>query len=304
MDRANKGLHYTNMSSIPSYALYGESIAPADTWMHWETITSRSSLHGFRIAPHRHEQLTQLLFVANGTAEVTFDDQVTPVSGPTLLIIPPVIVHGFRFSDDVLGHVLTLVSRDLMELLADAPQIAALCQRPSILDLTGLDGSGAAVADAFIDLIAEGDRLEPGQRLALKARAALLMVQIHRTALLAERQTDVKGTRAETLARSFQALVDDRYGKSRTIGDYATALGISSTHLNRVCNHVFGTSALNVIERRIVLEAQRYLQFSVLSIKEIAFLLGYQDAAYFSRFFRRRVGTSPQDYRNGASVTG
>lgn len=304
MDRANKGLHYTNMSSVPSYALYGESVAPVDTWVHWETITSRSRLHGFRIAPHRHEQLTQLLFVASGTAEVIFDDSVNHVCGPTLLIVPPVIVHAFRFSDDIAGHVLTLVSRDLMELLADAPQIAALFQKPSILDLSGLNGYGPAVASAFVDLIAEGDRIEPGQRLALKGRAALLLAQIHRAALLAERQADVKMTRAELLARSFQALVDHRYGETRAIGDYATALGISPTHLNRVCNHVFGTSALNVIERRIVLEAQRYLQFSVLSIKEIAFLLGYQDAAYFSRFFRRQIGVSPQDYRNSASVTG
>lgn len=291
------------MSSIPSYALYGEVTAPENTWMHWETITSRSRLYGFHIAPHRHEQLSQMLYVASGQAQVALDDMTRDVEGPALIMIPPLVVHGFTFSNDINGHVLTFFARDLFGLVADSPQVMALLRQPALIDLSGKDERKKTVARMVHELVSEGGRTEPGQMLALRARVILLMVAIHRAAVLGERETDVKSNRSEKLARSFQAEIDRRYSKSRSIGDYADALGISSTHLNRVCNQIFGTSALGVIERRIVLEARRYLQFSVLSIKEIAFVLGYDDPAYFSRFFRRQTGMTPQDYRDQSSVT-
>ena len=56
-------------------------------------------------------------------------------------------------------------------------------------------------------------------------------------------------------------------------------------------------SALKVIESRVLLEAKRYLTFSSLSVKEIAALLGYADAGYFNRMFRREIGTAPGKFR-------
>ena len=62
MDGERKVLHYRNMASIPVYALYGEDSGQfANDWLHWETIQSRSRLYGYEIAPHRHEQLFQVL---------------------------------------------------------------------------------------------------------------------------------------------------------------------------------------------------------------------------------------------------
>ena len=90
-------------------------------------------------------------------------------------------------------------------------------------------------------------------------------------------------------ARAFKTLVDQRYRQTRRIETYASALGISATHLNRVSRQVLGASALAVIERRLALEARRMLLFSSLSIKEIGAELGYDDPAYFSRFLTRQL---------------
>ncbi len=55
------------MSTIPTYALYGEQgYDSSPDWLHWETVLSRSRLHGFRIAPHRHEQFFQILHLTGG----------------------------------------------------------------------------------------------------------------------------------------------------------------------------------------------------------------------------------------------
>ena len=67
MDRRDIVLHYPNMPKpIPTFALYGETDSRHD-WLHWETIRSRSRLHNYRIAAHRHEQFFQVLYLTRGS---------------------------------------------------------------------------------------------------------------------------------------------------------------------------------------------------------------------------------------------
>ncbi|WP_246473051.1 helix-turn-helix domain-containing protein [Pelagibacterium limicola] len=301
MDRDDKVLDYFNMSSIPTYALYGEQQTSAEHWLHWETITSRSRLYGFRIAAHRHEELYQLLYVSRGRASVMLDGETFELSPPAVIVVPPLAVHGFSFSPDIEGLVLTFFARDVRNVMAEIGPETVSLMRPGVL--RPVEG---VVDPLHLDrlvtlLIAEADHAAPGQNAALKARLTLLLVALLRIDLAALRNAREETDVSARHARAFVALVDQHYRDTRKIGFYASRLGITPTHLNRVCRQIFGSSALSVIERRIVLEARRYLQFSVLSIKEIGILLGYPDPAYFSRFFAQRVGQSPQAIRNAIS---
>lgn len=297
MDRTGKALDYPNMRTIPTYALYGEdSAAGGESWLHWETITSRSRLYGFHIAPHRHEQLFQLLYLCGGKAEVMVDGEVRTLRPPALIVVPPPTVHSYTFTTDVDGFVLTLFARDVQALLAESPDIAASLARPAILT----DFEPTEIDTAVRRLVTEADRAAPGQMAALKARLMLLAVAIHRAGLAATGQGSGHGSRAEHLARSFQSLIDAHFRDTRSVAFYAEKLGITPTHLNRISRQVFSATALNLIERRILLEARRYLQFSTLSVKEIGIILGYDDPAYFSRFFSQRTGTTPMVFRTGA----
>ena len=103
--------------------------------------------------------------------------------------------------------------------------------------------------------------------------------------------------RARFHATAFRWLVDQRFRETRRVGDYAGRLGISQTHLNRVCRQELGISALTVIERRIALEARRQLLFSTLTIKQIGAGLGYDDPAYFTRVLKRVLGATPASFR-------
>ena len=291
-------LDYQNMNQIPTYGLFGETDSAAQSWLHWETITARSKLYGFSISAHRHDQLFQLLFLAKDKAEVMIDGETQTVSPPALIILPPLTVHGFIFSPDVEGIVLTLYERDVRELLSDMPEVAARIMQPQILYPPNEPGVGGALDNAVRRIVEEADGSEPGQVMALRARVMLLLVAAYRYSIAAETQSDARKDRAARHGSTFQRLVDSQYRDTRRIEDYATALGITPTHLNRVCRQIFGVSALTVIERRVLLEARRYLQFSSLSIKEIGILLGYPDPAYFSRFFSQRVGVSPQEFKS------
>jgi AraC family transcriptional activator of pobA len=81
------------------------------------------------------------------------------------------------------------------------------------------------------------------------------------------------------------------------IEDYAQALGVSAGQLSRLCREVLGVSALDVVNARIVHEAQRELAYSLLGIKQIAAVLGFEDEAYFGRFFKKHTGHRPTEFR-------
>ncbi|WP_291408762.1 helix-turn-helix domain-containing protein [Devosia sp.] len=283
MDRACNDLHYPNMNSIPVYALYGEQVATQD-WLHWESIQSRSRLHGYRIAPHRHEQFFQVLHVTGGRAGVTLDDDRHEIRREGVVVVPALTVHAFAFSDDVEGVVVTLMERDLAGLGLDLPG-------PMVLS-----GRSFEVGEALDRLVGEADR--PGIRhdAAMRAHLTLLLVALARARQDRARAGD-PADRSLLHAKAFRAMVDQQFRETRKIGDYAGALGISQTHLNRVSRQVLGASALEVIERRVALEARRMLLFSSLSIKEIGAELGYEDPAYFSRVLTRVLGVAPRVFR-------
>jgi len=299
MDRGGKEMDNSSMSSIPIYALYGEETEDqAQDWLHWETVLSRSSLYDFRIAPHRHEQFFQVIHVTAGTVEATIDGEVFSLGADTAICIPALTVHGYEFSPDIVGVVLTFFERDVRAILQQSPEIAEAFRGPRIVR------GGREVVVAVEQLIAEAGRREHGRATAMSARIGLLLVAIHRAEVASAHSMQADANRSVHHVQAFQALVDAEFARARPMGFYAGTLGITPSHLNRVCKQVLGTSALSVIERRIALEAKRYLKFSSRSVKEIALLLGYQDPSYFNRFFARQVGMAPGLFRKAARGEG
>lgn len=283
MDRGSNRLHYPDMKAIPTYALYGEQETSQD-WLHWETIQSRSRLHDFRIAPHRHEHLFQLLHLTDGRARVTLDGVVSDVRPGDVVVVPALTVHGYEFSPDVEGVVVTLLERDVR---AEDVQVGS-----AMLLETGT----RPVVDAMGRMIAEADAPQRRHDLAMRAHIALLLLAIDR-ARMPVAHTGSAADPARRHAEAFHDLVEKWFRRTRSVPDYAEAIGISPTHLHRICRDQLGATALSVIERRVALEARRQLLFSTLSVKQIGAELGYDDPAYFTRVFTRIEGLSPDHFR-------
>ena len=85
------------------------------------------------------------------------------------------------------------------------------------------------------------------------------------------------------------------------MADYANALAVSPTHLSRVTRAATGRPATRLIEERIIREARRNLVYTNLPVSTIAYTLGFEDPAYFSRVFSRATGLSPRDFRRRAA---
>lgn len=95
----------------------------------------------------------------------------------------------------------------------------------------------------------------------------------------------------------FKALVETHYKESLSIQEYSALLHISSKTLTTITKSIAHKSPSQLIAERIILEAKRLLKFTTLQISEIAFQLGFEDASYFVKYFKRYIGSSPRDYR-------
>lgn len=94
-------------------------------------------------------------------------------------------------------------------------------------------------------------------------------------------------------------LIEKHYIEHKETGFYADQLKISSHHLNDIVRLLRGTTVKKMIAQRIILEAKRELSFGALTVKEIAFKLGFSDASYFSRFFKKHTLQNPDGFKSG-----
>ena len=104
-------------------------------------------------------------------------------------------------------------------------------------------------------------------------------------------------TRNEELTTSFIKLVEDNYTKHRELGFYAEKLNLTPKHLSRVVKQTSGKSAMEWIEKHVILDAVSQLLSSNISIKEIAYRLNFPSQSCFGKYFSRVVGVSPATYR-------
>jgi len=100
---------------------------------------------------------------------------------------------------------------------------------------------------------------------------------------------------------NFVKHVEVNYQKHLKVQDYANFLNIGTKRLTEVCNLVAGSSAKKIIQDRVVLEAKRYLYHSGLSVKEICYLIGFEDPAHFSKYFHKVTSLYPLAFRHSIS---
>lgn len=104
--------------------------------------------------------------------------------------------------------------------------------------------------------------------------------------------------RALQLSRTFRSLVRKDFKTSKSPSEYAEILNITRGYLTEAVREATGKPAQHWIHQEILIEAKRLLVFTSLSIKEIAYELGYSDHTYFSRLFSKLEDQSPSEFRN------
>ena len=287
-------------TALPLYELYGE-LGPAAVLdgLHLESIADRSRLHNWEISAHRHAALVQLLVIESGAARVQIDGRVLELRAPAVVWVPMLVVHGFAFTPDTEGHVVTLDQGRLRTLLDGSRGLweALAASRAVALDAgSAASRSLLAVARALRDDYAGTapwrSQVLDGAVLA----AAALVARLPPLAGPAAQAAEPAGRALQHLAR-FREQVERQYRSHPTLDALVAPLGITATQLNRLCRRHLQCTALDVLHQRLLLEAKRELGYTTLQVQQIADGLGFADPAYFTRFFMRLTGLSPSAWR-------
>ena len=99
------------------------------------------------------------------------------------------------------------------------------------------------------------------------------------------------------LIAKFRAAIERNFLQHVGVEVYCHGLGVSESQLRRACLRVTDRPPLALIHLRVLVEAERQLRYTAMSVRQVAYLLGFEDPAYFTRFFRRRAGLSPREFR-------
>ncbi|QRX82393.1 helix-turn-helix domain-containing protein [Glaciimonas sp. PAMC28666] len=284
---------------IPQFTLYGE-LAPINSaeFLHIELIETRSRMYDWHIASHTHQGLFQIVFLLGGQVKARIDSATWDCTGPTVITIHPSVVHGFEFSKEAHGFVLTMDQSLLFGTKATQHDdiFSDLFLEPLAIDLSAAPEIRQRIESLLGHLMAEFARPLDGHALMLDwlARSVLLLLLRQHTDY---RSANISGRDSfETFSR-FRALVEAHYQEQWSVAQYAHQLHIAEIRLNRLCLKLGGKTAFDMAQHRLMLEARRKLTYVPASVSSIAYELGFQDPAYFSRAFKRHTGMTPKQFR-------
>lgn len=234
-----------------------------------------------------------LIWFTRGQGRLTLAGHNSGYSSHNLVFLPKQTMHGFTTMGPVLGSVVFLPDEASLDWPAE-PMHLRIHDVQQQRELTGL-------IESMQKELTNG---EDHANRALTYQAGMLSVWLAR---VSESQAHLAGPNANArldsaahrLAEAFTALVERDFRNAAGVQHYASLLGVTPTHLSRVCRQVAGRPALDILTDRRHFEARRMLKDTHVQISEIARQCGFASAAYFTRAFRSRSGQSPSEFRNG-----
>lgn len=248
---------------------------------------------------HRHEYY-EVIWLKNGKGIHYIDNQPYPYAGGVIFLLSPGQVHLIAQKEKAEGYVLRFLPgifadpKDADDYLLDSCLFDNIDAKPAL----GLDLDQYTLFENLFSMITlELNTGEQGQEQILSSYLKILLTHIQRI----KQQQLCSETRALNTGyesfRKYKIAIEKNFRTLHTVQDYADQLHTQARNLNTLSRKYAGRSAGELITDRILLEAKRYLHHQTHSMKEVAFALGFEDPAYFNRFFKKHEGVAPGQFK-------
>ncbi len=250
-------------------------------------------------SPHRHD-MYEIFLITEGQGTLWIDFQAYSLTPPVLCLIPPGQVHAWKIVGYGSGSLIFLTRGFFVESAENSTDLLELSflntpDRGSLIPIPKQQVSDMVWLCNKLEQEIETPRLD--QDAMLHSSINLLLIEAHRTAMGIQSTPRDEKTPVSLLTKRFLQLVETRFLLTSSLEDYATFLHVTTNHLTETIKQATGKPAGRIIRERLLMEAKRLLQYSDMSTSEIAYKLGFEDASYFSRFFRKYTSLSPSGFR-------
>lgn len=219
-------------------------------------------------------------------------DPAYRIKGDWIYLIPPYRVHQLNKAGkngQLISFKRSMLEEEDKDFLLDLFRIFNVQGEFSCLRL---DEDAAEDLGKIYNLM-ESEYHKENNYQMMKALLKVLLIKLITVKALAFTGHDIHQKRVY----EFLMLLEGNFQTVTNIDFYAGKLGISSKRLNQILKEKLDKTGTQIIHDRIILEAKRKIIHSELTIKEIAFELGFSDRPYFSRFFKKQTGQTPEEFQ-------
>lgn len=236
------------------------------------------------------------MLLVSGRGAFISDEVARDVAAPCLIWAPTGWSTRISLAAGTRGFLIRMPERALGRALptdvisAHVRQVAS--RRIFLSDLP------APMMQSFVALFdkieTELHEMAPGVETVLHHCVSLLLIEIWRAAAPPLQAAEPQPHR---ISDSFLNLVELHLQNHWTVGEYARRIGVSRDRLNEAVRRAIGIPPHKHVQRRLMEEAKALLVTTNLQVAEIGYKLGFSDAAYFTRFFRRHEKLAPGQFR-------
>lgn len=284
---------------IPRFFLYEEQHSEVELdFLHVEPIHERSGKHDWTIRPHSHPDHMQILVIVEGGGWITIEDTKWEIKSPCLIVIPAGKAHEIGFDSQTDGYVVTAAINYIRTVSVADRRLMDVCLVGTVYLLNDADIHLKDIIDSFKQLHKEFIWSAIGRRPAIMAQFLRILVGIMRIQMGINVVPEKRPSKDYELIMQYREMVEQKFRKEKNLEYYAKNLNVTLPKLNQACKSQLGKTSSELLYERMIVEAKRYLLYSELTVAEIGYSIGFDDPAYFSRFFSKRVGIPPGTYRN------
>ncbi|WP_430615094.1 helix-turn-helix domain-containing protein [Flavobacterium sp. JP2137] len=239
-----------------------------------------------------------LLFVDSGGGTVHTDHHQIAMDHRQVLVIKPGTNNLFSFSEEIQG---VFVCFD--ENFFSMRYHNNVLRKFKCLDLEAKpffdipQHTRAKIQAVFELMISEFHATPKCEIAVLRSYLNIVLFELERAKAMAGEGNSLSLEAKSKRMFDFEELVEVHFKQAKTPSFYADRLHLSPNYLNKICKRERGVTAGELIRRRVVLEAQRLLEYTPLNINEISDELHFENASYFVTFFKKNTGFTPEAYR-------
>ena len=283
---------------LPTYSIHNLKETPvspkdfiADHFAHY--LDEHRNLH----FPHKHS-FYHLVYFTKGSGNHSIDFVHFPVEAGQIYFMAPGQVHSWDFDTQPDGFIVNFSEKYLQALVANPGYLDQFSLFSGIASqqVITIPSTGRQQVEEILETIVR----EGNSTAALKddfARSALIQLLVLVNRYTNKESEEHRSNYNAVLLQNFRKLIEQHYKEKKLTKDYAAMLYVTPNHLNALCKDVTGRSAGELIRDRILLEAKRLLVNARLTISQIASELNFIDNSYFSKFFRKYEGITPEAFR-------